>query len=129
MKKRRTSSKPPVGPIILALAGLVILALAIGMAVLDRGESEPEDSAINQPNSAIPDVPDGEDIPYPEVPRISLAAAKAQYDANTAVFVDVRSSGQYEAAHIPGSVSLPLAELQARYQELPTDALIFLYCT
>lgn len=129
MKKRRTSLKSPLGPIILAFAGLGVLVLAIGIVVLDSGDSEPEGNSSNQPSNAISDVHDDADIPYPEVPRISLADAKAQYDANSAVFVDVRSAEQYEAAHIPGAVSLPLAEVQARHYELAADALIFLYCT
>lgn len=128
-KTFRRFSMPDVSPVTLAFMGLALLVLAIGIVALDSGGSEPEASSSSQSSNSIPDVHDDQEIPYPEVPRISLADAKAQYDANTAVFVDVRSSDEYEAAHIPGAISLPLAELQARYQELPADALIFLYCT
>lgn len=129
MKKSQRSPVPGLSPVTLAFAGLAVLVLAIGLVVLDPGESEPEVSSSNPSNNAISDVHDDEGIPYPEVPRISLGDAKAQYDANTAIFVDVRSPDEYAAARIPGAISLPLAELQADYQELPTDALIFLYCT
>lgn len=66
-------------------------------------------------------------VPYPEVPRISLAEAKARHDAGTALFVDVRAQEEYDTAHIPNAISLPLADLEARYQELPQDAEIITY--
>ncbi len=120
---------PDVSPVTLAFIGLVLLGLAIGIVALDSGGSKHEASSSSQSSSSIPDVHDDQEIPYPEVPRVSLVDAKAQYDANTAIFVDVRSTDEYETSRIPGAVSLPLDELQANYQELPTDALIFLYCT
>lgn len=125
MKKSQRSTASRLGPIILAFAGVVVLALAIGIVVLDSDDSEPGSSS----NNTASNVQDEQGIPYPEVPRVSVADAKSRYDADTAIFVDVRSADEYDSAHIPGAVSLPLAELQARYQELPSDALIFLYCT
>ena len=129
MKKQRTTSKRPLAPTLLAIAGIILVVLAAGVLVLDRGGADPEENPNNQAGSGSADVHDEQGIPYPEVPRVSLAEAKARYDASTAVFVDVRSSQEYEAAHIPGALSLPLAGLQAGSQELPADALIFLYCT
>jgi rhodanese-related sulfurtransferase len=61
------------------------------------------------------------------VPRISLAEAQARYDDGTALFVDVRGQEEYDTAHIPDAISLPLADLEARYQELPQDAEIITY--
>lgn len=90
----------------------------------DRAAPAPTPAA-----STLPDSHDEEGVPYPEVPRIPLAEAKARYDAGTALFVDVRSQGEYETAHIRNAISLPLANLDARYQELPRDAEIITYCT
>jgi thiosulfate/3-mercaptopyruvate sulfurtransferase len=45
------------------------------------------------------------DISYSAV-LISIADAKAMFDAGTAVFVDARSSGSYAAGHIPGSINI-----------------------
>jgi 3-mercaptopyruvate sulfurtransferase SseA len=78
---------------------------------------------------ALPDSHNEEGIPYPEVPRLPLEEAKARFEAGTAIFVDVRSRGAYERAHIANAISLPLADLQARYRELPRDAEILTYCT
>jgi rhodanese-related sulfurtransferase len=42
--------------------------------------------------------------------------------------LDVRPAAEYAAGHIPGAVSVPLEELQARVGELPPDAEIVAYC-
>lgn len=119
MKKSRRTSTSILNPVTLAVAGIALLVIAIAFVLYDSGDSEPNASS-NNPSS---------NIPYPEVPRVSLTEAKAHYDADTAIFVDVRSVQEYETAHIPGALALPLAELQTNHQELPADALIFLYCT
>jgi rhodanese-related sulfurtransferase len=45
------------------------------------------------------------------------------------LFVDVREQQDYLARHIHGAISVPpLHTLEARYQELPRERLIVLYC-
>jgi 3-mercaptopyruvate sulfurtransferase SseA len=64
-----------------------------------------------------------------QVPRIEPQDLKALLDEEKeVVVVDTRRLGSYEASHIPGSISIPLAEMETRYQELPKDARIILYC-
>jgi rhodanese-related sulfurtransferase len=46
----------------------------------------------------------------------------------TAVLVDVRPSEEFEAGHIESARSIPLAELEQRLAELPTDREIVAYC-
>ena len=48
-------------------------------------------------------------------------------DADVTV-VDVRPAAEFAAGHIPGAVSLPLAELKRRLHELPADRDIIAYC-
>ncbi len=48
--------------------------------------------------------------------------------AGTATVIDVRPAEEYAAAHIPGALSLPLAELEARLAQLPADTEIVAYC-
>lgn len=110
--------------------GISTLALIIGGLLLIAGAMF---SLFARPVSA-PEVTSSDDhdetgIPYSEVERLSLAQAKARYDNGTAVFVDVRTQEDYESAHISGAISMPLAELQARYRELPEDMEILTYCT
>jgi rhodanese-related sulfurtransferase/predicted transcriptional regulator len=48
--------------------------------------------------------------------------------AGTATVIDVRPVEEYAAAHIPGALSLPLGELEARLAQLPADTEIVAYC-
>jgi rhodanese-related sulfurtransferase len=45
-----------------------------------------------------------------------------------AAVVDVRPAEEFAAGHIPGAVSVPLAELAERLDELPRDVEIVAYC-
>jgi rhodanese-related sulfurtransferase/DNA-binding transcriptional ArsR family regulator len=42
--------------------------------------------------------------------------------------LDVRPSEEYRAGHLPGALSIPLAELRRRLAELPRDREIVAYC-
>lgn len=42
--------------------------------------------------------------------------------------LDVRPREEFEAGHIPGAVSIPLEELRARLDELPSDLEVVAYC-
>ena len=44
------------------------------------------------------------------------------------VLLDVRPEGEYRAGHLPGAVSVPLAELGERLAELPRDREVVAYC-
>jgi rhodanese-related sulfurtransferase len=48
--------------------------------------------------------------------------------AGEVVVLDVRPAEEYAAGHIPGAVSIPLAELDHRLAELPADAEVVAYC-
>ncbi|MBB5776335.1 ArsR/SmtB family transcription factor [Nonomuraea jabiensis] len=42
--------------------------------------------------------------------------------------VDVRPAADYAAGHVPGAISLPMAELRERLDELPREMEIVAYC-
>jgi rhodanese-related sulfurtransferase/DNA-binding transcriptional ArsR family regulator len=44
------------------------------------------------------------------------------------VVVDVRPVQEYQAAHIPGAISVPLSDLEQRLRELPREEEIVAYC-
>jgi rhodanese-related sulfurtransferase len=44
------------------------------------------------------------------------------------VLLDVRPRVEYEAAHLPGAISIPIDELERRLAELPEDKTIVAYC-
>jgi 3-mercaptopyruvate sulfurtransferase SseA len=63
-----------------------------------------------------------------EVPRIAPSVLKERLDTGEDLLVvDSRSFGEYEAGHIPGAISVPLSDLEARIDELPRDREIVFY--
>ena len=60
-----------------------------------------------------------------EVTREDLLARAG---AGTVTVLDVRPGEEYEAAHIPGALSIPLEQLRDRLSELPEDREIVAYC-
>lgn len=48
--------------------------------------------------------------------------------AGAVTVVDVRPADEYRAGHIPGAISIPVAELKARLEEVPTDRDVVAYC-
>ncbi len=117
--KRRKAKKFPV--LLLAAGGLLLIVVAV-MLGLQRG--------TNQASLSAPAASSGHDEEtYPEIERVSLEDAKAALDAGKAVFVDVRGLEAYNMSHIPGSLSIPLAELESRLTELDQNQWIITYCT
>ena len=105
--------------LILILGGLLLL---FGVLLLLNREETPG-------AAGVPDDHDAAGVPFPDVPRISVSETRNRFDAGTAVIVDVRSAPEYAQAHIPNALSIPLSELQRRYQELSPEAEIITYCT
>jgi rhodanese-related sulfurtransferase len=52
----------------------------------------------------------------------------ARVQAGEVTVLDVRPREEYRAGHIPGAISVPLADLRARLAELPRDRRIVAYC-
>jgi rhodanese-related sulfurtransferase len=48
--------------------------------------------------------------------------------AGAVTIVDVRPRQEFEAGHIPGALSMPLAELKKRLRDLPKDRDVVAYC-
>jgi rhodanese-related sulfurtransferase/DNA-binding HxlR family transcriptional regulator len=57
--------------------------------------------------------------------RDDLVARMARGDV---VLVDVRPADEFEAGHIDGARSIPIAELERRLDELPSDREVVAYC-
>ncbi|MEZ0347038.1 MAG: rhodanese-like domain-containing protein [Thermus sp.] len=62
-----------------------------------------------------------------QVKDLSPEEAKRLYDQGVPFF-DVREVEEYAQARIPGARLLPLSEFMARYQEIPKDQPVVLYC-
>ena len=44
------------------------------------------------------------------------------------VVIDLRPPAEYAAGHLPGARSVPMAELDRRFGEIPTTPIVVLYC-
>ncbi len=135
------------------LALIIVAALAAGCA--SEGPSVTPAPEAPTPTTAVPTpsptpaptptpTPSATDstgeVPYssflPEIPRVSVQEVKAKLDAgaNIAV-VDSRPVGEYEDAHILGSISIPVVDmldmldLAEPYTDLDQYDEIMLYCT
>jgi 3-mercaptopyruvate sulfurtransferase SseA len=66
-----------------------------------------------------------------EVPRVTVAEAKAAFDSGAAIIVDVRGSDAYETSHIAGAINIPLTEFETNPEglNLDKDQWIITYCT
>jgi rhodanese-related sulfurtransferase len=60
--------------------------------------------------------------------EVSPTAADVALRAGGAVLIDVRERSEYEQAHIPGSILIPLAELPRRMSEIPADQDVYVHC-
>jgi 3-mercaptopyruvate sulfurtransferase SseA len=94
---------------------LIALALVYVVPTLANPNHYPQ-FAQQQVDPAIP-------IFFTGVERV-----KAQFDAgHPPVLVDVRSTDEYSAGHIPGARSIPLETLARRMAEIPRDIPVVLY--
>ncbi|MEJ2208995.1 MAG: rhodanese-like domain-containing protein [Anaerolineae bacterium] len=130
--RRRTSGRSPskrsaaASPIIPIVVGVVLVIVVLGLLVsLDRWRSTSAESAVNP--TALP--MSTQQIPYPEVPRMSVEAAQEKLARGEIVMVDVRGKAAYDASHIEGAISMPETEIAGRLNELDQDKLLVLYCT
>lgn len=104
--------------IFVIVGGLLLLVAAVLLFV--SGQQNPDQPAT----ASTP-----ESDPVASYPRITLEESKAAFDSGEVVFLDVRTEQEYQQAHIPGSISIPYAELPERLSELDPAAAYVTYCT
>lgn len=63
-----------------------------------------------------------------EFEAVSAQDLLARLVEDEVVLLDVRPYPEYQAAHLPQAISIPLDELQERLDELPPDKTIVAYC-
>jgi rhodanese-related sulfurtransferase len=55
-------------------------------------------------------------------------AFKDAVEASGALVIDVRQPDEYTEGHIPGAINIPLRELAANVDKIPTDTQVFVHC-
>lgn len=63
-----------------------------------------------------------------EMEGLSLSELKKRMDNGEVTLLDVRPKEEYEEAHIPGAVSIPVKELQDKLTSLPLNIDVVAYC-
>lgn len=64
-----------------------------------------------------------------DVSRISAEDLREKMKAGSVTVVDVRDALAYQAGHIPGALSIPMASVEANLDLLPKGKHIVTYCT
>jgi len=59
---------------------------------------------------------------------VTLAQLVTRMEKGEVLLIDVRPKEEFEKAHIPGAVSIPIEELEEQLSSLPTDFDIVAYC-
>ncbi len=120
----------------------IVAALVLGLGVAcagnqpDQATDEPEVVA-EQPATtpAANNVPEAPAIVTEEpateasVPRVTAQELHESMANDEVIVIDVRSSTAYAAAHIPGSLHIPLVAIEGQLQSLPKGKKIVTYCT
>jgi 3-mercaptopyruvate sulfurtransferase SseA len=117
-KARRQGSLLPI--VLIAAGALLVLGVLIWQIV--RSTTSQAGETPGQPVT-------GQNIPHPEIERVTLEDAREALDNQQAVFLDVRDGGSFETGHIPGALNIPLAQLESRLVELDASQWIITYCT
>jgi phage shock protein E len=60
--------------------------------------------------------------------KIDVTETKRRLDSGASILIDVRESEEWRDGHIPGSVHIPLGQLDERLSEIPRERDILLFC-
>lgn len=101
-KRRKEKQRQSIRWLWIVVGGIIVLALA-GVILLVNGN------------------------PSKQFEEISAPQAYNKYQQG-ALFLDVRGTDEWNQAHIPNSISIPLDELASRLIELPRDKEIVVVC-
>lgn len=115
MAKRNSNSSSNLPLFLIGGGVVIIIAILLWQFAAQKPQASSTSSAAN--------------IPYANVPRVSITDAKTALDNKSAVFVDVRDLDVYTTGHINTAVNIPLGDTEVRYRELDPSKWIIFYCT
>ena len=61
-------------------------------------------------------------------PRVTVAELDRLLAEDAVLLIDIRNPGEVDQGSIPGAVHIPLAQLRARLDLVPTDRSIVVHC-
>ena len=111
---------------ILLILGLLVLP-GVFIACQDAADAP---IAVTRPAPTPPAKDDGHGhTAADDAPRITLADAKKDFDAGTAVFIDTRAEDIYREKHVKGAINITLQDDAAKYKSIPKGKKIIVYCS
>jgi 3-mercaptopyruvate sulfurtransferase SseA len=103
----------------------ILLLVVTMLAACQAAPSAAPTPGASQPGNGSGTLPQTRE----EVPRITLDELRGLLASpRKIVLIDTRSRAEYETAHIPGAISMPYTEVDARHRELPRATKIVTYC-
>ncbi|MCX8092637.1 MAG: rhodanese-like domain-containing protein, partial [Candidatus Goldbacteria bacterium] len=66
-----------------------------------------------------------------DIPKIHLEEAKVLIESGNALFIDARGPAEYNEAHIPGAINIPVSDAQNKiqqYKDILKDKVLIPYC-
>lgn len=118
----KKNSRPSLAPLLMVGLGILLMVVSL------FGFIGATQKTSAQPVSTV-SIAASSGIPYPEVKRLRLEAAKAAFDSKEAIFLDTRGEPYFSQGHIPGAFAMTDEEIPARLGELDPNAWIITYCT
>lgn len=114
----------------IAVIGLLAFALNRSFNAPVR-PVEPQVATAPAPNPPTDTKPstDPEEAARAAVARITPEDLKQKIDKGEVTVIDVRDADAFIAAHIPGSLHIPLARIEGEVPYLPKTKPIVTYCT
>lgn len=101
---------------------LLPLLVALGLTLASCG-------AAPAAPAAPAAVQSGESIDVASLPvNIDAATVRALQQRDDVVVLDVREPDEYAAGHIPGVQLIPMGQVPARLNEIPTDKTVIVTC-
>jgi rhodanese-related sulfurtransferase len=112
--------------IILMATGFILVIAMLLLNFTNMGKNIKNDiiKKISQNNNSVENF-----ILDSEIKRITVDEAYGAYVSDDEyIFLDVRSTEEYNNGHIRGAVLMPVSDISERLSELPRDKPIIVYC-
>ena len=62
------------------------------------------------------------------IPTLTLAQVSSQLGADGVIVLDVRGEGEWKGGHLPGSLNVPVGNLEGRMNEIPRGRPVIVHC-
>lgn len=118
--------------LVMIVGGIAVLALVAWALMRSFQAPVTTNLPVSHDTAAAPppaQQTETQDAEHAAVPRITVDELKQKMAQNAVTVIDVRDADSYMAAHIPGSLHIPLGRIEGEIPYLPKGKPIVTYCT